>query len=245
MSSTGSEFHISRFDFGALRDFSHPFEEAHEEPIIVDLPIEPEAPPLPPTYSQEQLDRAMAEAREQGRQHGIEEGRQQAQHEEAQRQYATQQALAAITAQLTQAQGNYTARLEQVRQETTQLALAIAKQVCHLTLREYPATFFDTLVIRCLPIILRQPRLIATVHPDLVEIIEQSFRQMRMENNYEGQLEVRANATLAASDAKLHWEDGSAEIRADDIWRSIEHILQESQTIPAPPELPSSPDHSS
>lgn len=245
MSSAGSEFHISRFDFGALRDFSHPFEAVHEEPIIVDLPIEPEAPPPPPTYSQEQLDRAMADAREQGRQHGIEEGRLQAQHEETQRQQATQQALASITTQLAQAQSAYAARLEQGRQETTQLALAIAKQVCHLTLREYPAAFFDTLVLRCLPVILRQPRLIATVHPDLVEIVEQSFRQMRMENNYEGLLEVRANATLAAFDAKLHWEDGSAEIRTDEIWRSIENILQESQVIPAPPEPPSSPDHSS
>jgi flagellar assembly protein FliH len=243
MSSARPDFQIARFDFGALRDFARPFEPAEEEPVVIEITTEPEAPPPPPTYSQEQLDRAMADAREQGRQHGMEEGRQQMQQEDVQRQQAIQQALASLNAQLQQAHGQYQRCLDEGRRETSQLALAIARQVCHLTLRSYPAAFFESLVARCLPILLRQPKLVAVVHTDLVDAVEESLRQLRMETNYEGILEVRANPSLAAYDARLQWEDGAAEIRAEDIWHSVETILQETQARPAPPEA-TTPDHS-
>ncbi|MBY0356239.1 MAG: hypothetical protein K2Q12_11010 [Rickettsiales bacterium] len=229
MSTAGQNIEISRFDFGALRDFAHPY-KAHESISVVEEPtIVVEAPPPPPTYSQEQLDRTIAEAMERGRMRGIEEGRAQVTNEQTARVDATQLASTAMLQQLQQAQTLYASQLEERKKNVSTLALAVAKHVCHTALKYYPATLFDSLVARCMPILLRQPRLIIIVHPELLEIIEETMRQMRLESGYEGHIEVRANHTLGLHDAKLHWEDGHAEVSADEIWRSIENILQENQ----------------
>lgn len=240
--NNAQELSIARFDFGALRDFSHPFEaRTVHTPILVDLEVEPEAPPPPPTFSQEQLDQAVADAVAQGRLQGIEEGRQRAQHEELERQQATQAAITSLASQMQQAAIDYSQKLETRRQESVQLSVAVARQVCATALKHYPASLFDSLVARCLPIILRQPRLIVTMHPDMLDILENSLRQLRMETNYEGTIEMRGNTSLGAYDAKLQWEDGSAEIRMQDVWSTIEGILHESLVAPSSPASSATP----
>jgi flagellar assembly protein FliH len=248
MSAT-QDIPIARFDFGALRDFSRPFTPSTvEEPIVVDLPAQPEAPPPPPTFTQDQLERAIVEAREQGRQQGFEEGRQSAMAEDAHRQQALQQALSGISMQMQMAQGTFMSYLKDRQRDLTQLSIGVARQVCAMALKYYPASFFESLVQRCLPILLRQPRLIATVHPDLVEAVEESLRQLRMETGYEGLMEVRAHPGLAPYDAKLHWEDGAAETRADEMWWGVEAALLDqfataTPTVPevAAPVIPTEP----
>lgn len=233
MNTPRQDISIARFDFGALHDFSRPFtpRESIREPEIV-APVEPPPPP-PPTYSQQQMEQAMADAREQGRQQGLIEGREQADQEAAQRQQAIQQSLSAIALQMQMAQGTFFSYLKDRQRDMTQLSVAVAKQVCATALKYYPAAQFESLVARCLPIILRQPRLIVSVHPEQVEVIEESVRQMRMETGYEGQVEVRAHTALHAHDAKIHWEDGAAEIRGEELWRSVEAVLLDQTAAPA------------
>lgn len=226
---------IARFDFGALRDFSRPFvHSAKEDPIVIEMPTAAEVAPPPPTYTQEQLDRFMVEAREQGRQQGFEEGRQSAMAEDAHRQQALQQALSGIAMQMQMAQTTFVSYLKERQRDLTQLSVGVARQVCTITMKYYPASFFESLVQRSLPILLRQPRLIATVHPDLVEAVEESLRQLRMDTGYEGLMEVRAHPGLAPYDAKLQWEDGAAETRPDDMWRHVESVLLDQFAIATP-----------
>ena len=238
MNTHRTDISIARFDFGALHDFSRPFTPHRiEKPQIVEVEIAPPPPP-PPTYSQDQLERAMIDAREQGRQQGIQEGRQQADQEAVQLQQATQQALTAISVQMQMAQGTFFSYLKDRQLDMTQLAIAVARQVCAVALKYYPASQFESLVTRCMPVLLRQPRLIISTNPGLVEGIEESVRQLRMETGYEGQVEVRAHASMQLHDAKIQWEDGAAEVKCEELWRSVESILVDNAAPPAVPSVP-------
>ena len=214
---------LHRFDFGTLRDFRGPLSFVPEMPSMA--ADEPQAPPPPPTYDDEQLQQARIDAKKAGYQEGFAAGLSQAAAETESRQIAADEAMRNIAAQVQSLSDSYMAILEEQSKQLPELAFAIARKVAKEALDARGTEVIAAMVGRCLPVLYQRPRLTIELNPDTLPAAEPRLRELLRNQAFEGELQFRANPSLAVADARIDWGNGAAERNTAALWKQIEELI--------------------
>ncbi len=245
---------LQRFDFGALRDFSRPREAANDD-IELSQPIETvaqPAPPPPPTFTVEQLERERQSAHQQGYEKGIIDGMEKARKADADREAALITLMQQWNQLITTFKTDYMTLIGEKKQEVTKLSYEIARTVAQKALKDDSTALVQSLVIDCLPYLISEPILTLTIHPENAEKIKEWFGKIAVDYQYDGMLRIVEDTGMNATDGRLAWTNGDAETKQENIWQNIRqrlHVDNNDSALAATPEIaqdtpqPTSPEH--
>ncbi len=226
-----SEIEVKRFDFFSLRDFAA---GKNEQDDTIEIPhiIEeaPPPPPPPPTFSEAQMEYAKTQAREEGIQHGIEEGIQRAKKADAERESHLTGIMKQACEKMTAFRADYAQHVETHQESLTRLALAVAWQVAGSALKQAPQTAVANMVAECLPLLLAEPRVVITVHPSIITLMKDKLEEVGRQSGYDGTLILEPDETLHPADCHIQWRGGSAHSSLEETWRTIEEKLLQITT---------------
>lgn len=187
------------------------------------------APPPPPTLSEAQMEQAKQEAHAQGMQAGraeAEAARNKAAEEMAS---ATKSLLQVISNRISISSEEHTRFLKAQHELMLNLTLAIARKVAGDALKREPQTSVQALLKECVGLFAGNERIIVFVptarYEGLKQAIDTIIPQLK---DFQGQLEIQGEDTLAENDCRVEWKSGMAEHNADLLWTEIEQIVKKT-----------------
>lgn len=215
---------LQRFDFGSLRDFRGPMPIA---PSPDDIRVEmQEAPPPPPTFSEQELDAARLAARAEGYAEGFAAGQAKSAADMDMDTAHANATIQQLAPQLAKLEAAYHGLLQKESADLSELVLMIARKVAGEALEARAAETITALVAQCLPVIFSRPRLVIDVHPTALEPVMARIEPLLQQQGYEGEIQFRSNETLGAHDALFYWGVGQARRSTEMLWQEIEDALQ-------------------
>lgn len=181
-----------------------------------------EGPPLPPpTFNQEQLKAAERESHQKGFLEGIEEGKKQQDSEQA----ATDRKLAAVLENLARFTAplfaDYRATAVAMRQEMPKAALAIARKVAGPALKENATAVAEDAAMKCIAVILGEPKITVTVHPALAEALKAKVAQLKSESD----ITVASDESLPPEDCRVEWKHGAFQRTTEKLWQDLAAVV--------------------
>lgn len=230
-----AEMEVKRFDFFSLRDFSAAKEEpiiAVEIPVVVEEPPPPPPPPPPPTFSEQQLEAACQQAREEGFKKGVDEGAERSRKADAEREAQLTAIMKKACENITVFRTEYAASIQAQQEQLTRLALAVAQHVCGATMRRTPDGAASQMVSECLPMLLAEPRIVITVHSSIITLMKNTLEEVGRQAGYDGTLILEPDDALHPADCHLQWRGGSARSSQEEIWNAIEEKLLHIPVMP-------------
>jgi len=218
---------IQRFNFSTLPDFKNPVTLVKNEPLEAPVAADDTPPPPPPpTYSQAELDAVKARAYEEGRQAGIMEGRALEDSEANQRLKVVEQFCHRLSNEISMIEIRHVASLNAQAVDLGSLVLRIAKKVAGDAVAKIPIAGIEAMVNECMGILIHQPKIILTVHPDLANFMSDHMARRLRGAGVDGELVVAGDASLQAAEARLEWRDGMIERDLNVLWEQIDSKLK-------------------
>jgi flagellar assembly protein FliH len=205
-------------------------------------PLAPPAPEAPaPTFSANELARALEAARREARGEAAATVRAELaaslEHREA-------QALGALAAQLAAAGSALERTLAARAGASRELAVALARALVPRALALQPLADVEAMLQSLVRRLEGQPWLEVSLPPELIATGEAALARVAAEAGYQGELRVLPEPGLGPGDARVRWQDGAAEralarIEAEavalvDAWLPNDH--NQAQEAPAQPE---------
>lgn len=111
-----------------------------------------------------------------------------------------------------------------------QLALGIAKKITGNDIKENAVNDIETYINRSLALLFDQPALTIYLHPELEAPLTEKIKELVVKNNFRGEVLIKPDTTLAATDCRLDWKEGFSELSRAELWKSIEKALEAPQT---------------
>ncbi len=196
--------------------------------FLFDLPFDGSKPkversyapkPPPAKFSTEELEAAKAAAFAEGEQAG---------HAAAygEHQRNIEQALHAVGGQLAAiAAGEERARIA-ARAEATELAVAIARKLAGRLIERQPLDQIESLVLRCMDDMREEPRLVIRANEAVVQLLDQRIDQLVAQSGFGGKVALVPDETMAPTDCRINWADGSAERRQAALEQEVEQAVE-------------------
>lgn len=160
--------------------------------------------PPPPKFSAEDIEAARIAARAEGEAAGREAAYGEHQHN-------LEQALQAIAAALADIAGAEERSRIAARKEAVELAAAIARKLAGRLIARQPQVEVEALVLRCMDDMRDEPRLVVRAAEAVVELLNQRVDQLVAQSGFGGKVVLVPDATMAPTDCRVDWADGSAE----------------------------------
>lgn len=187
------------------------------------------APPPPPTFSEAQMEQAKQEAHAQGMKAGRAEAeatRNKAAEEMAS---ATKSLLQMISNRISIASEEHTRFLKLQHELMLNLSMAVARKVAGDALKREPQASVQVLLKECMALFAGNERVTVFVptgrYEGLKLAIDTILPQLK---DFQGQLEVQGDDTLAENDCRVEWKSGMAEHNAELLWAEIEQIVKKT-----------------
>ena len=176
-------------------------------------PDDTTAPPAaaeaqPPRFTEDELSAALAAARDEARRETEAKVRAAT---TASIEHRQAEALATIARRLGESQAAYDARIAGCARHGRDLGLALARAIIPRALARAPLADIEAMLFDLVPRLHGQPRLELRVSPDLVEAGRATLARVAQTADYQGAIEVVADAALHDGDARLDWHHGAAE----------------------------------
>jgi flagellar assembly protein FliH len=153
-------------------------------------------------------DAALAVARAEAHQQGLDQSR-------AERQAATLAAVDALQASIEAIEENFAQIEERLAREAGELALAAADLLAAKALEIDTTGAIDAAIGRALSQVRRGEPIQIRVHPDIAADVEQIVTDRQANDRRRLSLNVSADATLAPGDARLIWDQGGLQLDAE------------------------------
>lgn len=177
----------------------------------------PKAPP--PKFSAEEVDAARAAAFAEGEAAG-----RQAAYGEHQQNLET--ALRTIAQQLRAiATGQEHARIA-ASAEATELAVAIARKLAGRLIERQPLDQVEALVLRCMDDMRDEPRLVIRAAEPVVQQLDARIDQLVAQSGFGGKVALVPDETMALTDCRINWADGSAERRQTALEHEVDQAVE-------------------
>lgn len=175
--------------------------------------------PPPPKFSTEDVDSARASAYAEGEAAGREAAF-------GEHQMRLEQALQAIEQQLAgiataQESANVAARVE-----ATELSVAIARKLAGRLIESQPFDQIEALVLRCLDDMRDEPRLVVRAAEPVIQYLDQKVDQLVSQSGFGGKVALVPDETMAATDCRINWADGSAERRQAALEKDVDAAVE-------------------
>lgn len=207
------------FDVDFDETFDDPSEPSQPGAAAEDAPEVTEEPEAP-TYSEEELENAKADAHQRGL-------------DEAAQQYAASleqemlQLVRAISANLTE----LSAIQERENAERTREAVAVAKAICDKLIPDLVekngAGEVERAVREAVRDLNETPRIVVNVAPNLAEILAERLHGVVAGAGYDGRIEIIEDPSLEAGDCIMAWGDGGSERRLSDLWKKVSAVVDD------------------
>ena len=152
------------------------------------------------TLTNEELENLQANARSEG------EGAAQARATDA-----LERSIAALTISVRAALDNSHAEIEQVREEASRLALAIAAKLAPAAIAALPAAEVEIALRQAMHQAIAEPRITLRAAPAVTAILEPRLADIAHEEGYEGRVAVAADPAMTGADCRIEWRGGGAE----------------------------------
>lgn len=177
----------------------------------------PKAPP--PKFSADEIEAARAAAFAEGEA----AGRQAAYGEHQQN---LEQALRSIAQQLRAvAVGQEQARVA-ASAEATELAVAIARKLAGRLIERQPLDQVEALVLRCMDDMRDEPRLVIRAAEPVVQQLDAKIDQLVAQSGFGGKVALVPDETMALTDCRINWADGSAERRQTALEQEVDQAVE-------------------
>jgi flagellar assembly protein FliH len=214
---------VRKFTFD--NDFDAPRAAAPEpEPEIVVEDLPPPPPPAP-TFSEEELQAAVDEARRTALAEGQAKGKADA---TAQNERQTAAALNAIGQHFAKIDGEVKAASEQLRETSLELSLAMVRRLFPEFARQHGLEEVKELLGRCLDNLRTEPRFTVKVATDQAEVLKNEVEALAQSRGFEGRIVVAADESLKPGDCRIEWSQGGMIRSADEIWKAIEAAMEQA-----------------
>jgi len=214
---------VRKFTFD--NDFDAPRAVAAKS--VPQVPVEdlPPPPPPPPTFSVEEVDAAVAEAKKTALAEGLAKGRADA---TAQTERQTANALAAIAGHFAKIDGDVQALAGALRETSLELSLAMVRRLFPEFARQHGLEEVKELLGRSLDTLRTEPRFTVKVASDQTEMLKGEVEALAQARGYEGRIVVAAEEELKPGDCRIEWSQGGMIRSADEIWKAIEAAMEQA-----------------
>lgn len=195
------------------------FEVDFDQPAVPTPPSEPEDElPPPPTYSEEQLAAARAEARS----HGQVKGRADALETIEQ---SCAEALKSIAAELDSLHQGLDTRQLQMEREALATAVEMVRKLFptlaeHSDLSEIEAVLSDSF-----DRLRSEPRIVVRLSDATLDRLRERIDALSAGSGFEGKVVLLSESSFRPSEVRVEWADGGAERDLDHLWSEIEHRI--------------------
>ncbi len=183
-------------------------------------------PPPPPIFNETQLKAAQAESYKKGFLDGIEEGKKQQDNEQASNDRILMQSLERLLNNLAPVFADYRNTIIRAQQDLPKAALAIAKKAADGALAENAAAAVEATAMRCIEIMLGEPKLQITVHETLVEQVKKKVADIATRTELAKDVVVVGQNNLAVTDCRIDWKDGALVRNTAKIWEDIARTVE-------------------
>lgn len=178
--------------------------------------------PPPQKFSVEEIDSARSASYAEGEAAGREAAY-------GEHQMRLEQALQAIATQLGAiAAGEERAQVV-ARAEAVELAVAIARKLAGSLIERQPFDQIEALVLRCLDDMRDEPRLVVRAAEPVIQHLDQKIDQLVSQSGFGGKVALVPDETMAVTDCRINWADGSAERRQaaldKDVAQAVERYI--------------------
>ena len=199
---------------------------AQSEKFLFETSFDPGSPDAPggakkappPSFTEIDLVEAEDRARAEGRQSGLEEAKQGAEHLAA-------QALGVLGHEFGELRRQFDEAMARHERQTLEIAaLALRKLFPELT-RRHGLEEAEALVAQCLESLRTEPRVVIRTADSLHDALRGRLETLAQASGFEGQLMLLAEEGLGPSDLRVEWADGGAERDTGRLWSEIEVAL--------------------
>jgi len=98
-----------------------------------------------------------------------------------------------------------------LREESVQLALAVARKLAEASLNAFPLRHVEEIVTDCLHKLHREPRLVVRVPAQMSEALQAEVHALADRHGYAGRVVVLPEPSLAGADCRVEWAGGGLE----------------------------------
>ena len=183
-----------------------------------------------PTYTQAELDSAVATSRQQGHAEGVVAA---AQSHAAQ----TQAAVMLIERRLEQAFVQAETMQRQEQTDLTEIVLAIARKLLPPMAAEQALMTIQGMLTEVCRDLGREPRLVVRVHDSMLDPLKQLLDSITQQQAYAGKVVLLADDALQPADCRIEWSDGGLEHNSAALWQQIDAAIQRAQQLRRQPSV--------
>lgn len=206
--------------------------EKEEAARAAELAEQNQTPP-PPTFTEEELQAAQATAWQEGHQAGIDDAQQK---QEAQ----TLSLLENLSAQISGMHVHQDLANERIAAEMTAFSLEICRRILPSFVDSHGGEELRILLADCLEKITPASRILITVSPDSLGLLEPQVDILAARSGFEGRMKLVADPALGPTDIVAVWDGGGMNRVEKDTWKTIEAVVE--RTLAAAPPMPDLPE---
>lgn len=185
----------------------------------------PPPPPPPPSYNEEELAAAKQEAYKKGFEAGTQEGRAQAESEQAAAVRTLVEHAEKFVQSITPLMEDYRQFMLQMREDMPRVALTIGKKVAGPALNENAQAVIEQVALACCQTMIAEPKLVVHVHASLAAELEQKLREMAQRMNAASHIIVASNEQMNIADCRIEWQHGQLERSTEQLWAQVERVI--------------------
>lgn len=185
----------------------------------------PPPPPPPPTYSEDELKAAERDSYQKGFLEGINEGKNQAQNEQADIDKGLTLLVESFSAHYRPMFALYREMLKHQAGLLPQMALQIAKKVAGDALSKNAYAQVEEICLRAMNAVSHEPQLIVTVHESFKATLEAKIRNQGGNIQNIDEIIVVGDASIAPENCRIEWKNGAMVRDTQALWQQVEQLV--------------------
>lgn len=212
--------------------------EVRKKPFAIPKKIEePEAPPPPPTFSEDELRAAERDAYQRGFLEGTKEGHATAQNEHSEVERILMEGLENFIQSISPVFAQYRSHCQQLKQDMPTLALSIAKKVAGFALSQPSQAVIEAAANQCAQAMISEPEVTVTINSVLADALTEKIKQLSRRETAASNVTVVPDKNIAISNYRIEWKNGSIERQTEKLWEQLDKAIDNMiATIAAEPD---------
>lgn len=191
----------------------------------------PPPPPPPPTFSEEELKAAERDGYKKGFLEGTQEGRTQAENEQAAVERALAQTVEKFVQSIAPLFTDYRQMVMNLREQAPQVALAIARKVASGALEQNAAAVVQEVTLQCLDAMANEPKITITVHESLGDTLERKLQEIAARLPAATEIVIQRDPAMAQPDCRIEWGRGALARDTAQLWQQVEKAIGNMSAI--------------
>lgn len=201
---------------------------ASKAKFLFDMPFDGSRPkversyapkPPPPKFSAEDIEAAKLAAYNEGEAAGRAAAY-------AEHQQNLEQALAMIGTRMAEIASLEQRAITAARTEAVELTVALTRKLAGRLIEREPLDQIEALVLRCMNDLRDEPRLVVRAAESVIQQLDPHVDMLVSQSGFGGKLVLVPDETIAPSDCRVDWADGSAERRQADLEAAVEAAVE-------------------